>query len=322
MKTAVVSACSLALIIVAACSSSDPSPARGAPSGTSTTGDGGATTGGGASATTGGSSAVDGGDTSTPAVAAARACADLASAFCAKLERCSAFALSVSYSDKASCETRFALGCGPTFSAPGTSATPEKTATCAASVGALACGDVLAGNLGTACTVTAGALANGTACTEDAQCVSTFCARAPTDACGKCAPPTTAGGACVSSTCSRGTVCPKGATKCITSVRGAVGAACTVQEECDLANAVGCNTLSKKCIALALTPAGGQCGLNGNTFNVCAKSGACSSALSGTCSGAAADGATCSDADTGPHCLAPARCVNAKCIVTDPTSCK
>ncbi len=325
MRTAIVFACSLALIIVAACSSTDDTKTPAVT--------GGATTGGGSSSTTGGETTTtgggggggttgggDAGDASAPTGAtAARACSDLATAFCAKLERCSTFALNATYGDNATCKTRFALGCMPTFTAPGTSATPEKTATCAASVGALACDDVLAGNLGVSCTNTAGTLANGTACNEDAQCSSTYCAHAPSSACGTCSPVTTAGSACVNASCSHGTACPKGANKCITPVRGAVGAPCTVQEQCDLANAIGCNTLTSKCIALAV---GTPCGLSGNTFNVCAASGACSGAFNGSCSAAAADGAKCSDADTGPHCLAPARCVGGTCKVTDPTACK
>jgi hypothetical protein len=295
----------------------------GGSSGGNTGGTTGGNTGGSSGGNTGGTTGGGAGDAGTTApVTAARACSELAAALCAKLESCSAFALGVTYGGVAKCKERFALGCIPTLSASGTSATPTKTAACAAALGSVACGDVLAGNLGASCNPTPGMLATGAACSEDAQCASTFCARAPSSACGTCSAVTAVGNACVNESCSRGLVCPNGAAKCIAPVRGAVGASCTTQEGCDLANAVGCNTSTKKCIALSLSTAGGACGLNGNTFGVCPASGVCTSVFSGKCTSAAADGAACSDSDMGPHCVAPARCIGGTCKVTDPATCK
>jgi len=167
-------------------------------------------------------------------------------------------------------------------------------------------------------------VAEGGACAEDAQCASTFCARAPDAACGICQPLTTAGGPCVRSTCSAGMVCPAGQSTCITPVAGKVDDMCTAQEQCDLAHAVGCNTTSRKCLALTLAQAGGSCGANSiipTSYAVCPASGTCSAALAGKCSAAATDGDACSSADTGPHCLPPARCISSKCVVPDPTTC-
>ena len=252
----------------------------------------------------------------------ARVCAAAADAICAKLSACSPFGLGAAYGDLATCQARVVLGCLPTFGAAQTSATPTRSEACAASLAALSCADLLAGKLGDACVTQPGGVATGAACAEDAQCATAFCARAPSAACGTCAAKTNAGDPCVNAACSVGTVCPAGKTSCITPVPGKAGDACTVQEECDLANAVGCNTASKKCIALTLAGPGQSCGANGlnaTSFAVCPASGTCSALLHGTCAAAAADGAACSD--SGAHCLPPARCLSGACAVPDPATC-
>lgn len=268
---------------------------------------------------------VDSGSKPPPPPDAAKACADAAEAVCNKFETCSPFVTEVLYGDVATCKARFVLSCTSSFTAPGTSNAPAKTAACAKSVGAVACATFLAGDLGADCNATAGTLAAGAACRDDAQCASTFCARAPDSECGTCAATTKAGDACVNQACSRGTTCPKGATKCITPVAGKVGDACTVVEECDLAGGVACNTSSKKCIPLTVATTGQTCGskdISGTAFVTCAANGTCSALLNGKCVAAAADGATCSTADTGPHCVTPAVCAGGKCKIPDPTNCK
>ena len=57
-------------------------------------------------------------------------------------------------------------------------------------------------------------------------------------------------------------------------------------------------------------------------YTVCAGGGSCSSTFGGTCAPVAADGAPCSDIDTGPRCLAPARCVSGTCTLPNASSCK
>jgi hypothetical protein len=129
----------------------------------------------------------------------------------------------------------------------------------------------------------------------------------------------------VRSSCSAGTVCPAGETSCITPVAGKVDDPCDVQEQCDLAHAVGCNTTSGKCFSLTLAPAQGACGANSifaTSYAVCPANGTCSSLLAGKCSGPGGDGQSCSTSDTGVHCLDPARCVGGKCIVPDPSTCR
>jgi hypothetical protein len=251
-------------------------------------------------------------------------CAMFANTLCAKLESCSPFVLAVLYGEIATCRDRATLGCLPAFDAPGTSATPAKTAACERAMAGLACPSFLAGDFGSACKVDPGTVAVDGVCTDDGQCATTFCARAPDAACGVCQPPTTAGAPCLRSSCSAGTVCPAGQSTCITPVAGNVNDSCTAQEQCDLAHAVGCNTSSGKCLSLTLASARGSCGANSifpTSYAVCPASGTCSAALGGTCSVAAKDGESCSTADTGTHCMLPARCVGGTCALSDPKRC-
>jgi len=256
---------------------------------------------------------------------ASAACASFAAAVCDKLKTCTPFVLGVLYGNAIVCQARLTLSCLPSFAAPGTSATPAKTTACEQSIAALGCPQFLAADWGPACKTDPGTFAVGAPCADDAQCATTFCARAPDAACGICQPSTKAGDPCVRGSCSAGTVCPAGQSTCITPVPGKVGDPCTAEEQCDLAHAVGCNTGSAKCLSLTLASAQGSCGANSivpTSYAVCPASGTCSALLGGRCSSAAADNASCSTADTGTHCLPPARCVAARCTVVDATSCR
>jgi hypothetical protein len=259
------------------------------------------------------------------AVDGQKACASFAATFCSKLMSCTSFVLGVLYGDEPTCEKRVLASCVPSFGAAGTSATPAKTSACEQSLSSLACATFITGDLGPACKTEPGTVPQDGACAEDAQCATTFCARAPDAACGVCAPPTKPGAACVRSSCSAGMVCPSGQSTCITPVPGKVDDACTAQEQCDLAHAVGCNTTSGKCLALTLASGQASCGANAivpTSYAVCPSSGICSALIAGKCAAAAADGAACSTSDSGPHCLPPARCVGGKCTLVDPTTCK
>jgi hypothetical protein len=312
------------------CSSSpsttpDASGAGGSTTGTGAGGAAGTDTGTGAGTGTGGADGAAPGDGAAPADPnAAPACAALADALCAKLMSCSPFALGALYGDATTCKQRLALGCVVKFGAPGTSATPAMATACAASLPSLACATFATGDFGAACAAQPGTLANGAACGDDAQCASTFCARAADAVCGVCAAATSAGSACVRGSCSAGTVCPMGRTTCIAPVAGQVGDMCTTLEQCDLGHGVGCNTTTSRCIMLTQAPAGGMCGANSllaSSFAVCPASGSCSAILNGTCSAAAADSAACSTATTGPACMPPAKCVGGRCTLPAPASC-
>ena len=256
-----------------------------------------------------------------------QACTALADAYCAKLSSCSPFVTSVAYGDAAVCRQRWILNCTPNFGAPGTSATPARTTACAQSIGALACTTFLSGDLGTGCAIAPGTVAQGGPCGDDAQCMSTFCARAPDAVCGTCQPVTMAGDPCVQGSCSvsTNTVCPAGKTTCIRPVAGKVGDSCVGHEQCDVGHQVGCNPTNSKCIALTLASAGGTCGADSifpTSVAVCPAAGTCSASLAGRCSAAGMDGAACSTADTGTHCMAPAKCVASKCTLPNPALCR
>lgn len=256
-----------------------------------------------------------------------QACTAFADAYCAKLQTCSTFVMSVAYGDLATCKTRWILNCTPNFGATGTSATPARTTACAQSINALACPTFLSGDLGTACAIAAGTVAQGAPCGDDAQCASTFCARAPDAACGTCQAATMAGDPCVQSSCSvsTNTVCPAGKTTCVKPVAGKVGDSCVGHEQCDVGHQVGCNPTNSKCIALTLATAGGNCGADSifpTSVAVCPASGTCSASLAGKCSAVGTDGASCSTSDTGTHCMPPARCVSSKCTLPNPATCR
>jgi hypothetical protein len=267
-----------------------------------------------------------GADGSAPGPSAAEACAVFASAACSRLQACSPFGVSALYGDTTRCQERIGLGCLPLFDAAGTSATPAKTSACAQSLQAIPCATLARGDFGPACATQPGTLVSGAACGDDAQCASTFCARASDAICGICAETTRAGDPCVRGACSAGTTCPAGQSSCIAPVAGQIGDACTVVEQCDVANAVGCDTIDRRCIRLTLAPSNGPCGANSligpSSFALCPASGTCSALLNGTCSGSAADGASCSTSGSGPSCMPPARCVTGTCTAPSPASCR
>jgi len=236
--------------------------------------------------------------------------------------------MSVLYGDLATCKQRWVLSCMPNFGVTGTSASAAKTNGCTQTLPGLACDKFLLGDFGTTCTPSAGNLPQNAACGDDAQCATTFCARSPTSVCGTCQPVTNAGAPCVQSSCSvsTNTVCPAGTMTCVRPKAGLVGAACVGQEECDVGHQVGCNPTNSKCIALTLTPSGGNCGANNpitpTSVAVCGAGGTCSLPFAGMCTAFAADGQNCSTADTGAHCMQPAKCVGGKCVIPDPSTCK
>jgi hypothetical protein len=100
---------------------------------------------------------------------------------------------------------------------------------------------------------------------------------------------------------------------------------CHSQSECDVAHAVGCNTNNDKCLALAIATSGGDCGADSITptkFTLCPANGTCDAVIGGSCHAAAADGAACSTASSGPTCLSPAKCVNSICTLPNATACQ
>ncbi|HVH46671.1 MAG TPA: hypothetical protein VM925_30225 [Labilithrix sp.] len=298
-----------------------------------------------ASDTSDGSAGSD--DASAPTVETA--CADVAAAYCAQIERCYAFYGEFDRPEE-ECIARRKLSCELMLTAPGTNETPERVALCARDRRAFACDDAFAGKAPESCAPLSGALDDGKACVTSAQCKNKLCHYAASDsACGvctklpelgedcrdvgTCAVPswciagtctalTTAGGACTS-----GDVCPANLT-CIDGQCApplAAGATCSVTSDlCDYP-ALRCNTKSKVCTETIPAPAGGQCGTNASgDYSVCTGGSSCLSGPDGgvpKCVPPAADGTSCNTTN-GPLCSLPARCVSGFCALPNPAACQ
>jgi hypothetical protein len=297
-----------------------------------------------------GGSSDSGGSDGGSSVTQDQACTDEATAICNKLGACDPFIVELAYGDVATCTTRFKLSCTLSLGATGTAATPSSTEACAQAVPSISCDDAFARKLPAACNHLSGQLANGQACGDDSQCLSTFCNKPKGQVCGVCGAPSTAGSACnVDDDCPYGTVCWNstcaaragagaacGANPCLESLAckngtcstpDAVGASCAnVQNDifgtCDHVKAVVCS--SGTCAQIQLAQTGAACGLNVNgKIVLCQAAGFCKGETlqaPGTCVAAAADGSSC-DATKGPSCMGPAQCMSGLCKLPDPSSC-
>jgi hypothetical protein len=315
----------LALVLAAAaCSSSSSSGGN--------TGDGG----------TGGDASVD----------PAKACNDLASAYCAKIQSCVPYFVEITFGDVPTCVSRASASCTTAAGATGTSATAGTNEACGTALSAESCDDILDGKPPTACVIAPGTLASGAACGEDAQCASAFCGKPAGKYCGTCAAPPAAGAACVGGRCGPSLACganamcvtpgASGATcdantpclttlscgggKCTTPV--AAGATCDPKQMttagCQTTSGYFCNAATTKCEQVTIATANEACGIVHGGLTLCSGLGFCRGATStapGKCIAAAANGAACDDT-MGPSCMAGAHCVNAICVADDPATCK
>jgi len=282
-----------------------------------------------------------------------QACTDYISAYCDQIDKCAPFFLQLVYGDLATCKTRAVINCPKIFEANGTSVTPTKAAACAKDIKSVSCADLFGGTPPASCTPEPGKLADGNACGDDAQCVSTFCSKLG-QTCGVCGKPPAIGSPCKEDhDCGRGVSCsdkkagtgtcrktvPVGAT-CDTNNPCSLGNACVAGKcsaalaagvacdpaasACDLSHGLYCHPTDKVCKLVTIAKAGQTCGLNDATKDItlCAGAAECSSfSPPGTCGAIAADGAACDDAK-GPHCIPPAVCAGGQCKLPDPTACK
>lgn len=295
--------------------------------------------------------ACGGGDNETPAISGDEACTQLATALCNKLNECVPFFVNAFIGDQTTCLERYKKSCAPTFTATGSSATPAQTAQCAAAAKTMTCDDALSRKLPEACRTTPGTLDDGAPCGVDSQCKNKLCRTTKGAACGACSKTGGSGSACQrDEECDYELSCVQG--KCI--AKGKAGASCTITDEClgtlgcsdgvcatplaagaactikkdqnpcSFAQGQYCHPRDKVCAQVGTAAAGGQCELSAEQITICSAGATCSisggAVGQGTCQAPAADGATCSD--TGPSCLAPARCVNGVCTISDPAACK
>jgi len=151
--------------------------------------------------------------TSDAAADGTQACTDYATARCQKSDSCTAgLASRERFGDMATCIARGVLGCKAALAAADTAATPAFFASCAQALPASSCADFQdAVNVPEACLNLAGPRTNGAACTNNAQCASSWCLVAPNAACGTCQDRPAAGAACtVDAECgARGLFCSK-----------------------------------------------------------------------------------------------------------------
>jgi hypothetical protein len=284
-------------------------------------------------------------DTEAPADPG-KACDEVASAMCDRLDQCSPPQLLALYGDRTTCLARMKLVCLPLLSAPGSKTTPATALQCASDIRAGSCDLYFTHSVPTSCLGVPGTLADGAACAAGPQCESTYCQLASGSSCGTCARRSAAAGPCSEeSGCAPGLACAGGS--CVAF--GGVGSACgpkqpcrrdllcragicgkpleaaqpcdPLRQECNMVSGLYCGK-SKLCSQASTAKAGEPCGLlDGGGVAICTGGATCTSLSGGLCQAAALDGAACDD-QKGPHCLAPADCVGGICRIADPTACK
>jgi hypothetical protein len=287
-------------------------------------------------------------------VTAERACADVAAAYCKRVNECAPIIISLLWGDEATCQDRVVPACVKGLAASSTGATAAGYETCAADVGATECSALVSRNMPASCRPSGGRVAAGGACGDDWQCQSGYCSIPSGEACGTCASRLSAGSACTDDAqCEFGLNCSGalGSKVCLAS--GMAGATCddnhpcaspnvcigkTVTASgtcgpgappggacdtsgCDFAQALFCHPITKVCQRITFAKPGEQCGvinsgLVGCSGSTCVPPGQ----LVGTCSAIADDGAACNP--NGPNCKAGAKCIGGTCQVPDPATCK
>jgi hypothetical protein len=299
-------------------------------------GTGGATGGdeGNAGADAAGADATTGPDAAATPGTLQKACTDLHTANCNKLDTCAPFLVTKVYGAVATCIQRNVSSC------LGTAVASSAIEGCAQALPLETCNQFFDGNDQPAACNYVGPVPNGGACGELGQCdgLTAFCQSVSGQTCGVCSARLPAGSGCSDdAVCQNPLSCvkPTGATVGTCTLLGAggatcnathpcqgmlvcpasgvcgpalsAGAACTGQD-CDIYHGVFCNA-SGVCEQFQASSPGASCG-------VCAASGFCrsvpSGSTNGTCVAAAADGAAC-DTANGPLCMPPATCVSGIC---------
>jgi hypothetical protein len=235
--------------------------------------------------------------------------------------------------DLAEARARYAQSCVARLELPGTSLTAASLEACAAAADATPCDATLRP---AACIVSPGARADGAACSDDAQCRSTRCARrfgtapdggpATVPACGTCSPAGAAGEPCAAGV---GDGCADG-TRCVASHGARVCTAVTAVgqgEPCDdlarvCAAGLTCDSARARCvravphgdtgasqIVVAWAEPGAVCGDSSPCLV-----GACPGS-SGVCPRVLPDGAACVAFDPATTCGLSSACMDGRCAV-------
>jgi len=263
---------------------------------------------------------------------AAQACKARAYAYCTQLETCSTTAIQYRYGNVQTCEKLLGGVCNLALAAPSTGASIAQVEACAAAEPSWACNDIIyAQNTPPACAQPSGPLANGTPCTVNQQCQSSWCGRTAGQACGACSPPPSAGapcddGACLSplvcssftltcgayveagGECDQANLCDSGLTcvagVCQAGVTSANMPCVSAGPGCDIFSGLACNAESGTCKTLQLLEGGQACGTVANQPALCVM-GSCPR---GQCVSYGALGDAC-DLVAGPACAESLRCI-------------
>lgn len=285
----------------------------------------------------------DGSSSGTTSASLDAACEQFATTVCARFTEC----VPSSFVDSAyDCKSIQKRGClaGQTSSS---NVQPSDIDACGDTFGAASCSDLTIGVL--RCTFPAGDVANGSACKNDTDCTSSFCAKG-NDTCGTCAVPPEEGAACIQVGCGPARSCkdgqrcvtPKksgeacgpsdsclGGLDCVNGVCAAPadteGAACdpkgVTAPRCNLLKALYCGEQSKKCLSVTAANLGEPCGLvDGQVFG-CTLSYRCQvadKALSGTCVAKVDLDGACPKGD---ECKPGLSCKGSKCVDESSLTC-
>ena len=261
-----------------------------------------------------------------------------AAMYCDYETRCWApYLMEVSYGDVATCRARAKLTALRGLDLPGSSSDYAQMRTCYAAMTAAGC--MMYAKLLPECSTIGGEVPNGGVCTQNGECVAgSYCSRKDfKQSCGVCQTAGRVGATCdprhqcatdlrcvakrcvvqagEGETCNAGLPCNIGLS-CVggscTSPHLAAGAAC--DEAMDLcAGSFACT--SGTCKPVKLVRPGDACS---DDVGMCTHGSSC---FGGKCVAAAADGAAC-DQKAGPTCLRPAECIDGRCQMRTPATCR
>lgn len=303
-----VTAATIGLFPIAACSSST--------SGSSP--DGGTSSGG----------TEDGGSAGT---SVSQACKDYGAAQCAALFRCNPFEGTHTYGDTATCAVSQAAVCHSHSLDKGYA---RASAACAAGLAAQSCDAFLQGATASGCQ---GTLAADATCTDSEQCATGHCGKPAGSPCGKCDSPSE-GSACTrASDCAFDQYCKKDSGACVVNAKKGepcLGRSCGVNLECAGANTCvdqgkegdTCGQDGSVSCGIGLTCSGGTC--KANTFvdaggttdhdkGVYCK-GRYADDTNTTCAPDLKEGQACED--NGPRCVDGYLCSDAVCKLIQPNA--
>lgn len=231
-----------------------------------------------------------------------RACTDLATATCARLDACAPAFKRISVGGD--CVNALTDHC---FRTAGLSGSKRDPAQCHPE--ALSCADFLA-HYPDACEAPKGLLANGVMCAFDEQCAGGACRPSGESACGTCAD--AARVAALGEPCGPSRACQRllycDVDRC--AVRKKAGEACGGIGQCDPFDALVCNE-TFKCEAAKTAKRGEACTLTANALVLCEAPLRC---IDGRCGTAKPEGAPCGE--NGAHeCEGfDAQCIRGRCV--------